>query len=48
MEVERKRQQDDIRKLVEEKKIEKEIELRPPPIDQFTILHPTNVLPLDM
>ena len=47
-EVDRKRHQDEIRKLVEEKKIEKEIELRPPPADQFTILHPTNISPLDL
>jgi hypothetical protein len=32
--------QDDIRKFIEEKKADKEAELKPPPLDQFSISHP--------
>lgn len=39
--------QDEIRKFIEEKKLDKEAELTPPPVDQFTISHP-NIAPLDM
>ena len=39
--------QDEIRKFIEEKKLDKEAEIRPPPVDQFSISHP-NIAPLDM
>lgn len=39
--------QDDIRKFIEEKKMDKDAEIRPPPADQFSISHP-NIAPLDM
>ena len=39
--------QDDIRKFIEEKKADKEAELRPPPLDQFSISHPS-INQLDM
>lgn len=39
--------QDEIRKFIEEKKMDKEAEIRPPPPDQFSISHP-NIAPLDM
>ena len=44
---EKKKNQEDIKKFIEEKKMEKEMELKPPPNDQFTINHP-NINPLDL
>ena len=39
--------QDEIRKFIEEKKMDKGAETRPPPPDQFSINHP-NISPLEM
>jgi len=43
----KKNLQDEIRKFIEEKRLDKEAEIRPPPSDQFSISHP-NITPLDM
>lgn len=48
MEIERKRQQEEIKRLLEEKqKIKKDVELRQPASDNFTLKHP-NISPLEM
>ena len=39
--------QDEIRRFIEEKKLDKEAELKAPPQDQFSIIHP-NIAPLEM
>ncbi len=43
----KKNLQDEIRRFIEEKKMDKEAEIRPPTADQFSISHP-NIAPLDM
>lgn len=43
----RKKQQEELRKLIEPKKLDSHIEVKAPSLDQFSIHHP-NISPLDM
>ena len=44
---EKKKNQEDIKRFIEEKKMEKEMELKPPANDQYTINHPS-INPLEL